>query len=77
MTTSLFCDFSSKIQYRLQIKLYVISSMRIELDQDGPIPHDNKTGDKEFIQKAILDKPVIKEVQFIQMYKLYGISYTA
>lgn len=37
----------------------------IELDWDGPIPHDNKTGDTEFIQKAILDKPVIKEVKLI------------
>ena len=30
---------------------------------DGPIPHDNKTGDTEFVQKILLDKPVVKEVR--------------
>ena len=34
--------------------------MKIYLD--GPIPHDNKTGDTEFMKKAFFDKPVIKEV---------------
>merc|ERR1712141_450497 len=26
-----------------------------------PIPHDNKTGDKEYIQKYFLDQPLFKE----------------
>jgi len=29
---------------------------------DIPIPHDNKTGDTEFMKKAFFDKPVMQEV---------------
>ena len=27
-----------------------------------PIPHDNRTGDKEFMERYILNKPIFKEV---------------
>ena len=55
------------------------SSDRHQLDNffisKKPIPHDNKTGDAEYIQKNFLEAPLFKNVRYHHSATFYGVYF--